>query len=350
MISSEALVFTLAAGCGLLLWWACRRLPGERWQILATLPMGRDAGGSWRGLNITAYGVLQANAQAAAAALMLFMMGSLGVGSLAALAFLAPLGSACLPAAKLVARWVEKKPATFTVGGAFFVGLLLAPWLVLLASRALGPDAGAGLAVLPVCAAMAVSYCLGEGLGRLACISFGCCYGRPLSRCHPWVQRLFKGRGFVFTGPTKKAAYEGGLEGEPVLPVQAIASAVNLAAAMAGLYLFLTGWHLAALLTALWASQLYRLLSEFQRADHRGGGRLTAYQWMAIAGLAYGTTLALLFPALPLRPMLARGVEALWHPGVILGLQGLWLLVLLYTGRSRVTTSSISFHLVRSRI
>lgn len=31
-----------------LLWWS-RRLPGERWQIAAAIPVGESHGGRWRG-------------------------------------------------------------------------------------------------------------------------------------------------------------------------------------------------------------------------------------------------------------------------------------------------------------
>ena len=42
-----------------------------------------------------------------------------------------------------------------------------------------------------VLAALAIGYILGEGLGRLACLSFGCCYGKPLDQCGKVVSILF---------------------------------------------------------------------------------------------------------------------------------------------------------------
>jgi hypothetical protein len=44
------------------------------------------------------------------------------------------------------------------------------------------------------------------------------------------------------------------------------------------------------------------------------------------------------------------GLHAFWTPEVILFLQALWLAVFLYTGKSRVTKSILSFHVVRDKI
>ncbi len=48
--------------------------------------------------------------------------------------------------------------------------------------------------VRPVLATIVAAHALGEGSGRLACISFGCCYGRPLDQLpamlHPWLAPL----------------------------------------------------------------------------------------------------------------------------------------------------------------
>jgi len=344
------LVFVLGLGVVLaaLLGLAFRALPGERWQIAAAIPLTPDGAGGWRGLNLTWYGLLQATALTAAAAGFLFLLGSLGLGVRAGLALLLPLLSLCLPAARLVARLVEKKPFTFTVGGASFVGLLLAPPLAGLVRATLHPE----LAILPAMAALSIAYALGEGLGRLACISFGCCYGRPLHQCGPLLRRIFTPLAFTFEGPTKKIAYESGLAGRKVVPVQALTATLYCAAALLGIYLFLEGGFLAALLVAVGVTQLWRAGSEFLRADYRGGGRISAYQVMAVTALAYTLAVALwLGPGQPApRPDLARGLGLLWDPALLLGLQALWLIVLIYTGRSRVTAAHLRFHVVRDNV
>jgi prolipoprotein diacylglyceryltransferase len=95
----------------------------------------------------------------------------------------------------------------------------------------------ADLPLMPVMAALATAYALGEGVGRLACISFGCCYGKPMDQVHPLLRRLFARHAFVFTGPTKKIAYADGLDGREIFPIQAVTATLYCAAALAGAYL-----------------------------------------------------------------------------------------------------------------
>ncbi len=53
-------------------------------------------------------------------------------------------------------------------------------------------------------AVLSIGYTFGESLGRLACLSFGCCYGKPLSQCSEQIRNLFEHFNVVFTGETKK--------------------------------------------------------------------------------------------------------------------------------------------------
>jgi prolipoprotein diacylglyceryltransferase len=349
-MANELFVMVVGGLCALALAWGFTSLAKERWQILATLPLVKDSQGRWQGLNITWYGVISASSLAAASLMVVVMMGAVGASLTTVAAVMLPLISLSYPAARLVARVVEGKSYTFTVAGAFFVGLLAAPWLVLLVRQALGP-AAAGLPPVAACAAVAAAYCFGEGLGRLACISFGCCYGKPLAESPRWMRRLFAGRGFVFRGATKKASYEGRLEGTRLVPIQAVTAVIYVACGLASLHLFLSGLFGWALMCAITVTQGWRAVSEVWRADYRGGGRISAYQWMALAAIAYAAAAAWLLPggAGP-APQAARGLALLWNPGVLLVVQALWLGSLLYTGRSRVTGSLISFHVVRDRI
>ncbi len=206
------------------------------------------------------------------------------------------------------------------------------------------------LPVLAVCSALSVAYAFGEGLGRLACISFGCCYGKPLTKCPPRLQKLFARHSFAFSGATKKASYESGLEGARLVPVQALTAVLYLACGLACLYFFLLGWLATALMTSLIVTQGWRAFSEFLRADFRGSGSLTAYQWMALISVAYAGLMALWLPGRSATPELLTGLSLLWDPWILILLQGLWLVVLLYTGRSKVTASTISFQVVQDRI
>ena len=56
MISNETFVLILGMLLAGLVSWAFKRLPDERWQFLASVPILKDANGHWRGLNFTYYG------------------------------------------------------------------------------------------------------------------------------------------------------------------------------------------------------------------------------------------------------------------------------------------------------
>ncbi|MBN1141914.1 MAG: prolipoprotein diacylglyceryl transferase [Deltaproteobacteria bacterium] len=346
------LFFLVVAGLALSLYlgWGFLHLPGEKWQILASFPISRRPDGGWNGINLTYYGLLTANAYLAAVAMALILLGSVGVHLADVITLVALLLLCCVPASRWMARWVEGKAHTFTVGGAAFVGILIAPWLVALVNH-LPWRKGAVTPVLPALAAIVVAYCFGEGLGRLACISFGCCYGKPLSQCHPLIQRLFSRRCFVFSGKTKKIAYAGGLEGERVLPVQALTAILYVAAGLSGAGLFLASRFAEAFLLGLFVTQLWRFFSEFLRADYRGEGKISVYQVLNAVGLAYAVVTAVFFGSeMKQGPDLASGFAAFWNPLMIPALQGLWLTIFIYTGRSEVTGARLSFHVHGNRI
>ncbi|WP_026842566.1 prolipoprotein diacylglyceryl transferase family protein [Citrifermentans bremense] len=342
-------ILGLAAGSALYLCWGWRTLPAERWQIAASVPIRKTGDGSWAGANLTWYGILTANAYVAAGALALLLMGAAGIPfrSVAAIVFL--LLAACVPASRLVAQLVEGKANTFTVGGAVFVGTLLAPWIVVLVNRCLGDSAP--IPPLAALAAIGVAYAFGEGYGRLACMSFGCCYGKPLAACHPKVASLFSPIALTFTGKTKKIAYASGLDGVKVLPVQGITYFLYCGAGIAGTCLFLKAQYGAAFLLTLSVTQAWRVVSEFFRDDYRGAGRLSAYQWMGMIGVCYGAWAAWHFGGkLEPLPDLGTGLSALWNPAPILLLQGLWGGIFLYTGLSRVTAARLSFHVQSDKV
>ena len=335
-----------------LLGWGFVHLPRERWQMLAAIPWSKRGDGSWQGINLTWYGLLLASGQTLAVCLLLLLLGAAGISVGGSLLAIVALLAFCLPAARIVAILVEKKRHTFTVGGAFFVGIVLAPWIILLVDRLLQRFAsGETLPVLPTMAAMAVAYALGEGLGRLGCISFGCCYGKPLKDCHPLLQRLFAGRAFTFAGPTKKAVYAGGYAGQPLLPVQAVTCVVCCLTAVAGSFLFLGGRYLAALILAVVVTQLWRIFSETLRADFRGFASFTAYQKMGGLAVVYILAVVWLWPAPQLpAPHITAALARFWRPETVLALQLLWLVFFAYFGRSTVTSSSLSFELLRDRL
>ena len=328
-----------------------RLLPGDRFQILASMPVHQAADGSWRGQNLTWYGAITATAALfgiSYAAILAVAAGSMLPPMACALSLIAGIG---LPASKIMARLVEKKRHTFTIGGAFFCGLVMTPFILLAVDRACLLLQVPGLPVAMALAAIAIGYVLGEGLGRLACISFGCCYGKPLAQCHRVIAGLMRPVAFVFAAPTKKAVYEGGFAGEPLLPIQGITSVVLTVTALFSTHLFLNGWYRPAFLCCLVVSQGWRFFSEILRADFRGFSTVTAYQKMAFAAVLYGCILCLILPPSPQGPMdIGRGLRLFTGPLVIVGLQLLWLLVFFVFGRSTVTGARLWLHVRASRI
>jgi len=321
---------------------------------MAAVPKKKDGDGSWMGINLTYYGFFTANAYVAALALFLALMGSVGVPVPVSIVFGVTLIGVCMPASRLIARIVEGKAHTFTVGGASFAGLILAPAAIALVNLGAGRMGVHGLPFMEALAAMGAAYAIGEGLGRLACISFGCCYGKPVEDAHPLARRLFNGAGCVFWGATRKAAYESGLEGIPLIPIQAITAILYTVTGIVTAGLFLSGSHGIAFLFAIITTQLWRAFSETLRADFRGGGRISTYQTMALAAVPLALLLAGFHTPPAHHPQrvadIIAGVQTLWDPAVIILLQGVWIASFLYAGRSTVTGSRITFHVERDRI
>jgi prolipoprotein diacylglyceryltransferase len=344
-------VLGLTAAFFLLVRWAWFALPQGQWQMVAALPVARRTAQSWQGLNLTYYGVWTATAVVAAFVMFCVLAGSLGVSLPAAATVGAILLAVCIPAAKLLARVIEGKAFVFTVGGASFVGFLVAPAVIWGLGRADAGGASGRLPLLPMLAALAIAYAIGEGIGRLACISFGCCYGKPLAACSPVVRRLFSTQAFRFYSPTQKAVYQAGFVGEPLVPIQGVTAAVSLGAGLLALALFLGGWFRAAFLTAALVTQGWRVASEWLRADIPHEWMFSVYQTMAAINVLYALVLGAMLPAVESAlPDIVLGLQGLWHPAVILLVEALWVLVFLYTGRSMVTASTLSFDVVKDRI
>ncbi len=351
-MSIELFLIILAALFAVLFAWAFRVLPQEQWQIIAAIPLSKTDRGDWHGLNLTYYGFFQATSNALAVAIMFVLLGAVGVNAKAVFALIIILFAVCWPAAKLIARVVEKKKHTFTIGGAIFVGVLIAPWVIELLNRTMSDELGGSIPAIPAMAAAAVAYALGEGLGRLACISFGCCYGKSLDQLSPRQRRLFGSFNFKFAGATKKVAYEGLLEGAPVVPVQAITAVVFLAIALTGTYLFLKSHFAAAMLLTMALTQSWRFVSETLRADERGKAQvISAYQVMAVLMVIYAVAIVIAFSSAIVGTIeIKSGLALLWSPAVLLFCQALWIAVFLITGRSSVTGATLAFFVHRDKI
>jgi len=347
-MENEIFLLALAILSVCLLWWGFKALPGERWQIMATIPVRKIDSDRWDGLNLTYYGLFSANAYLMSMAILFVFFGAIKIDIKTTFAIVTIMLAICIPMARIVVIVVEKKAHTRTVGGAVFVGIVLAPLAILAVNKIMG--SGEAIPVMPAMAALAISYSLGEGFGRLACISFGCFYGRALSECFPLMQRLFRYNNFIFSGKTKKIAYESGLDGERVFPVQAITSGLFTATGLFCTYLFLNGYDAASFLFSVLVTQGWRALSEILRADYRGEGRISVYQIMGIVAIMYSFILWNWSDDSNITANIMEGIHTVWQPEVIIFLLLFWPGIFLHTGCSKVTGSIISFHVHKDRI
>jgi hypothetical protein len=125
---------------------------------------------------------------------------------------------------------------------------------------------------------------------------------------------------------------------------------VFAAAGVAGLALFLMGhFRLAALIPVI-ATWGWRACSESLRADYRGGSRISVYQCMAIVSVLYLSIFLVLLPSSAMTPDLSAALAQFSSAAIILPLQVFWVALFLYYGRSRVTASTLSFHVIAERL
>lgn len=331
-----------------LIYWASKEMPQERWQFVATIPRRKLEGGLWDGLNLTWYGALTAVAFVFSVAMVMMLAASVKVSLTIVTVAALLLCAISLWASRAVAQWVEGIANTHTIGGALFVVVLLAP-LVLLAVGRVGELTGWSQAltneqILQILATMVIGYTFGEGIGRVACISFGCCWGVRVDQLKGPLRKVFERLNFTFHGPTKKIAYASNLAGIPVVPIQAMTAIWHIWVGVVATWLFFQGHYAAAMVFAMALTQLWRFSSEFIRADFRGFGRISKYQWMALATILVCALYALwLLPvggasaAVSNKPNLSAGLQALWSPWSMVVLQGLFVAVFMKVGRSSVT-------------
>jgi hypothetical protein len=341
----------LAAAFFFLFRWAFKALPHEKFQVMATVPLSKNPDGTWQGLNLTYYGFFTASAYLLATISVFVLLGSLNVPAGTILIITAIILLTCVPAAKSIARIVEKKAYTFSVGGAACIGILISPWVLLAVEKLPGLTLAPQDFVLPGMAALSIAYALGEGVGRLACISFGCCYGKPFEQVHPVLRRLVGFRSFVFTGKTKKVAYADRLDGQKLFPIQAVTATLYTACGLAGMLLFLEQAYAWAFVGTLVLTQAWRFFSEFLRSDFRGKRRITAYQIMALGSIPYAVLIAVFLPVVQAPPAnLVLGLSLLGNPILIGVFIAIWTGLFLYTGRSRVTGATLRIYVINQNI
>ncbi len=330
---------------------AFRVLPDERWQVFASIPLYKKNSSSWHGVNITFYGLLTSSGYTIGFVIFILMMTAGGVSLKSLLMLSACILVMFIPSAKIMAYIIEKKKHTITIGGGVFIMLISAPWILAGVNAISGfletGRTGEGVFL----SSLITAYAFGEGFGRLACISFGCCYGRSLESLPVFFQKIFSKFNFVYTGKTKKISYHDHMDGVKTVPVQAITAVLYTASGLAGLFLFLKGYYYHSFFLSLTITQLWRFLSEFLRADFRGGGVISAYQVMSLFTIPYYITYFMITGMVSSpTPALVPGLKFIWSPEVIIVTIVMWTGGVLYTGISSVTSSEISIFVNEEKI
>lgn len=325
--------------------WGFRTLPHEAWQVAIAIPArvnGAD-GRFWPAINFTFYGLISATAYGISVLLFVFLVGAMAQPIMPAVIFVSLLLAVGIPASKFVARWVEGVPG-HTIGGAVFAVLVSAlPAMALtrvLAHAFALPGFDPGMVIAAAC----ISYVLGEAIGRLACLSFGCCYGKPIEECTSLQKALYSRFTETYRGRFKKISYASGLNDRPVIAVQSMACALLFSIFLASLWLFWKGQVAASIVVSLGLSQLWRTYSEQLRADFRGRDGFTVYQAMALVGAFLSVVFAWIYGSSVGTPVIAsayRGWIAATQVEVIVASQLLAFLIVLYMGRSSVTSSRL---------
>lgn len=323
-----------------------RILPGEKWQFMAALPIRKKASGRFESKNITWYGFFTATSIVYAVILMFLFATSCDINAEQISVFCATILAIAIPSAKLIAAIVEKRKGTITIGGAAFAALLFAPPAAY-AINMFNERTGASGILL---SSMAIAYIAGEGFGRLACLSFGCCYGKKITECGYTAQKIFANLYFTFNGALKKSSYDGKSNGKKLIPIQGITAIFLSSAAVTSSILFFSNHMKASFLTAICCGFGWRFLSEFLRSDHRGSSQITHYQWMSILAVIYCIAVSFLIGFDSSNyPDLSKSLPVLSDVKFILVMQFLWLFAFLYTGVSTVTKSEIQFYLDKKR-
>ncbi len=350
----EGIVFVLLLAIlqGFIFNWALRCLPAEEWQMMAVLPTNKVGPTTWKGLNLTYYGAFISIACVYSCAIGIVLLRSIGIPVALIIAIITLVLIACVPASRVLAQIVERRNYTLTIGGALFVGVLMAPLVIEFSNLLIGSFVtDLYVPTIPFLAALAIAYATGEGFGRLACISFGCCYGKPLVETSPLIRNIFSPLSIVFYGHTKKIAYEGGLEGLPVVPVQGITAIWNSFCGLLGMLFYFSSSYSVAFLLPIAGTQLWRFVSEFFRADFRGHGSVSAYQIMSLFALAVSSLIVWAKDgSLYNAPDLYVGIMSLWDPMLILFLIAVGISIFILTGLSEVTGSTITFSVVNDKI
>ncbi|MGC8769285.1 prolipoprotein diacylglyceryl transferase family protein [Calditerrivibrio sp.] len=324
-----------------------RYLPKERYQFIFTIPYKKLEDGRWLGKNITYYGFFNALGYTAGTLVTTALLLSFGLSFLQIFLMILFVFIICIPSSKLLAYIIEKSPHGFTVGGAVFVGVLVLPVAIYLSLKLTNFSIEFKNLIIPVYAVISVGYLMGEGIGRLGCLSFGCCYGKEITKVKSnFLRSFFESFYTVFHGECKKISYASGGCGVRTVPVQAIAILLYITTSFVSILMILKGFIISSLITSTLISQLYRFYSEFLRSDYRGVGKISSYQKMAILNIIIIFIYCYIFNGDVIYPEIQKALLEILSLKFLIFAFFIFLMTFLYTGLSTATYSVIEFKVV----
>jgi len=325
-----------------------RYFPSERFQFLATIPYKPLSEGKWFSLNITFYGLFNAIAYTIGSMVVAVLLLSVGVTFFEIALIMVIIFLICIPASKIIAYIIEKNKTGFTVGGAVFIGVLVSPLAIYLGLFLSSNKSNFTLLFLPIISAMAIGYIFGEGVGRIGCLSFGCCYGKSVDELKSRILKKFFSRFYtIYTGRLKKAQYASNLCNKKTVPVQSIGIILYNFTGLIGVYLFLKGNFYGALIVTVFVSQIYRFFSEFLRDDYRGEGKISPYQKMALLNVIVVLIYSVIFKNNGYSPLidLNYALQKIFEIKTIIFFILIFAITFIYTGVSTATYSIVTFRL-----
>lgn len=337
-----------------LTYFGIKYFPNENYQVLFVVPVKKYKNKKWYGINITYYGLISAVSYTFATFTFLVLAKSYHISSQIIIISVVLILICCMPASKFMARIIEKKKNTFTISGAAFIGSIFSPFFFFVTSYFFLSDFDTAIQTsFILLSALSVSYILGEGVGRLACISFGCCYGKKLDEYQGIFKNFFYNFNTTFKGETKKASYEGGCENQKTIPVQGLSSIIYNVTGLIGTILFLLGNIKTSFILSVAVANLWRFFSEYLRDDHRGDiKKYSFYQYFSLISILYSLLIALLFTPdqgsifFDIRKGLSE-LRSYWTLAFFLSI---FVISFAYTGLSKVTYSKIEINVLRKNI
>lgn len=320
--------------------WGLKNLHKDEYQFFAVIPYKKLCEDKYEGINITFYGIISALSTTISVFIFLNLIKIINFPIDKAYFILFIIFTIGIFSSKIVAYIIEHRKNTLTIGGSIFIsGMIAAPVIYFIIKFFKIQE----LYFLPVFSILSTAYVSGEGVGRLACLSFGCCYGKPASKFNFLPGKLK----VKFYADTKKAVYDSSYKNIELINIQGIVVIIfSLLGVISIISIIFQKFILAFFLSFILPS-LLRFLSEFLRNDYRGNGKLSIYQIFSLILFGYGLLIVFISKNINLSLTLNSHISFYYSDIFILGF--VFIVILIHSGISKVTYSNITFFLRPSK-